>query len=108
MNRHKHETGLKTTKHEQLKSHSRQRHQTRFTTNEKSKSTKDPHVLGSSQMGKRNQHVFVHQSQIKQSYYLKKTNTRKYMKLSTETSLHKNNTFNNPNKDNPKNVKTNP
>ena len=39
-------------------------------------------------MGKRNQHVIVHQSQIRQSNYLKKTNTRKYMKPSTETSLH--------------------
>ena len=56
-------------------------------------------------MGKRNQHVIVHQSQIKQLDYLKKTNTRKYMKPSTETSLHGNNTFNNPNKNNPKTSK---
>ena len=56
-------------------------------------------------MGKRNQHVIVHQSQIRQSDHLKKTNTRKYMKPSTETSLHGNNTFNNPNKNNPKTSK---
>ena len=76
--------------------------------NEKSESTKDPHILGSSKMGKRNQHVIVHESQIRQLDYLKKTNTGKYMNLSTKTSLYRNNTFNNPNKNNPKNVKTNP
>ena len=59
-------------------------------------------------MGKRNQHVIVHQTQIRQSDYPKKTNTRKYMKPSTEISLHGNITLNNPNKNNPKNTETNP
>ena len=74
----------------------------------KKESTKDPHELSSSRMGKRNQHEIVHQTQIKQIDYLKKTNTRKYMKPSTETSLHGNNTLNNPNKNKPKNFETNP
>ena len=56
---------------------------------------KDPHELGSSRMGKRNQHVIVHQTQIWQLDYLK------YMKPSTEISLHGNNTLNNPNKNKP-------
>ena len=59
-------------------------------------------------MGKRNQHVIVHQTQIRQSDYLKKTNTRKYMKPSTKISLHGNNTLNNPNKNKPKIIKTHP
>ena len=74
----------------------------------KKESTKDPHELGSSRMGKRNQHEIVHQTQIKQTDYLKKTNTIKYMKPSTEISLHRNNTLNNPNKNKPKNFETNP
>ena len=74
----------------------------------KKESTKDPHELGSSRMGKRNQHVIVHQTQIRQSDYLKKTNTRKYMKPSTEISLHGNNTLNNPNKNKPKIIETHP
>ena len=74
----------------------------------KKENIKDPHELGSSRMGKRNQHVIVHQTQIRQSNYLKKTNTRKYMKPSTEISLHGNNTLNNPNKNKPKNFETNP
>ena len=67
----------------------------------KKESTKDPHELGSSRMGKRNEHVIVHQTQIRQTNYLKKKNTRKYMKPSTEISLHRNNTLNNPNKNKP-------
>ena len=47
-------------------------------------------------MGKRNQHVIAHQTQIRQLDYLK------YMKPSTEISLHGNNTLNNPNKNKPK------
>ena len=56
-------------------------------------------------MGKRNQHEIIHHTQIRQSDYLKKTNTRKYMKPSTEISLHGNNTLNNPNKNKPKSSK---
>ena len=74
----------------------------------KKENTKDPHKLGSSRMGKRNQHVIAHQTQIRQSDYLKKTNTRKYMKPSTEISLHGNNTLNNPNKNKPKIIETHP
>ena len=74
----------------------------------KKKNTKDPHELGSSRMGKRNQHEIVHQTQIRQSDYRKKTNTRKYMKPSIEISLNGNNTFNNPNKNKPKIIETNP
>ena len=74
----------------------------------KKESTKDPHELGSSRMGKRNEHVIVHQTQIRQTNYLKKKNTRKYMKPSTEISLHGNNTLNNPNKNKPKIIKTHP
>ena len=74
----------------------------------KKENTKDPRELGSSRMSKRNQHVIVHQTQIRQSDYLKKTNTRKYMKPSIEISLHGNNTLNNPNKNKPKIIETNP
>ena len=74
----------------------------------KKESTKDPHELGSSRMGKRNQHEIIHHTQIRQSDYLKKTNTRKYMKPSTKISLHRNNTLNNPNKNKPKIIETNP
>ena len=60
-------------------------------------------------MGKRNQHEIVHQTQIWQLDYLKKKkNTRKYMKPSTEISLHRNNTLNNPNKNKPKIIETHP
>ena len=59
-------------------------------------------------MGKRNQHEIVYQTQIWQSDYLKKTNTRKYMKPSIEISLHGNNTLNNPNKNKPKIIETHP
>ena len=59
-------------------------------------------------MDKRNQHVIVHQTQIRQSDNLKKTSTRTYMKPSTEISLHGNNTLSNPNKNKPKNTETNP
>ena len=60
-------------------------------------------------MGKRNQHEIVHQTQIWQLDYLKKKkNTRKYMKPSTEISLHGNNTLNNPNKNKPKIIETHP
>ena len=48
-------------------------------------------------MDKRNQHVIEHQTQIRQSDNLKMTNTRTYMKPTTEISLHGNNTLNNPN-----------
>ena len=74
----------------------------------KRESTNDPHKLGSSKMGKKNQHVIMHQTQIRQTDYLKKANTRKYMIPSTEISLHGNNTLNNPNKNKPKNFETNP
>ena len=84
------------------------RHQTRFTTIERSKNTKEPHELGSSRMGKRNHYEIVHQTQISQSDYPKKTNTRKYMKQSTEISLHGNNTLNNPNKNKSKIIETHP
>ena len=59
-------------------------------------------------MGKRNQQEIVHHTQIRQSDCLKKTNTRKYMKPSTEISLHGNNTLNNPNKNKPKIIETHP
>ena len=39
------------------------------------KNAKDPQELGSSRMGKRNQHEIKHQTQIKQTDNLKKTNT---------------------------------
>ena len=39
---------------------------------------------------------------------IKKTNTRKYMKPSIEISLHGNNTLNNPKKNKPKIIETNP
>ena len=44
-------------------------------------------------MDKRNQHVMEHQTQIRQSDNLKMTNTRTYMKPTTEISLHGNNTI---------------
>ena len=33
---------------------------------------KDPHELGSRKMGKRNQHMIIHESQIKQQIILRK------------------------------------
>ena len=59
-------------------------------------------------MGKRNQQEIVHHTQIRQSNYLKKTNTKKYMKPSTEISLHGNNTLNSLNKNKPKIIETHP
>ena len=46
--------------------------------------TNDPYELGSSRIGKRNQHVIEHQIQIRQSDNLKMMNTRTYMKSTTE------------------------
>ena len=40
--------------------------------NEITKSTKDPHGLGSNKMGKRNQHMIIHESQIRQQIILRK------------------------------------
>ena len=34
--------------------------------------TKDPHGLGSNKMGKRNQHMIIHESQIRQQIILRK------------------------------------
>ena len=44
-------------------------------------------------MGKGNQHMIIHESQIKQQIILRKPTQEKYMNLSTETSLHRNNTW---------------
>ena len=59
-------------------------------------------------MGKRNQQEIVHHTQIRQSNYLKKTNTKKYMKPSTKISLHGNNTLNSLTKNKPKIIETHP
>ena len=70
--------------------------------------TKDPHELGSSRMGKKTNMWLYIKHKSGNHIISRKTNTRKYMKPSTEISLHGNNTLNNPNKNKPKIIETNP
>ena len=55
-----------------------------------------------------NMRLYIKHKSGNQIISRKKKNTRKYMKPSTEISLHRNNILNNPNKNKPKIIETHP